>query len=92
MTGTTDEGVRPRHSGRTELAVLPRLKDWNRLTPRSDPTSPEPEPLYALICLTLTLHTDHVNGSPIRCKTCLWCGEPWPCNQVRLAFRLREGF
>ncbi|WP_216213047.1 hypothetical protein [Amycolatopsis aidingensis] len=48
---------------------------------------PEPAQLYTLIGLALTLH-----GPLPRTGLCESCGLAWPCPQVRLAFRLREGF
>jgi hypothetical protein len=47
---------------------------------------PEPRQLYYLIVLTLLLH------KPAPGETCADCVLPWPCEQVRLACRLREGF
>jgi hypothetical protein len=48
---------------------------------------PEPAQLYYLIVLAFLLHTP--SGHQPRC---VCCGHSWPCHQVRLAFRLREGF
>ena len=48
--------------------------------------SPEPRQLYYLIVLTLLLH------KPASDETCASCVLPWPSEQVRLAYRLREGF
>lgn len=48
---------------------------------------PEPAQLYYLIVLAFLLHTP--NGHQ---PLCACCGQSWPCHQVRLAFRLREGF
>ncbi|GDY29149.1 hypothetical protein [Gandjariella thermophila] len=64
-----------------------RLYRKNRLTPAAEPRMPEPAQLYALIGLALLLH------APVsRTDACGQCGQPWPCPQVRLACRLRDGF
>jgi hypothetical protein len=48
---------------------------------------PEPSRLYHLTVLAFLLHT------PIgQWPACACCGQRWPCGQVRLAYRLREGF
>jgi hypothetical protein len=49
--------------------------------------TPEPGQLYHLIVLTFLLHVPSV-----RSEECACCDRNWPCEQVRLAFRLREGF
>ncbi|MGH3630917.1 MAG: hypothetical protein ACRDRL_26170 [Sciscionella sp.] len=57
--------------------------------PPSDPRTPEPAQLYSLIVLALVLHT------PVPLlgrEVCGQCGQDWPCEQSRLAWRLREGF
>jgi len=51
-----------------------------------DEQPPEPDRLYDLIVLALLLHT------PVPSVHCSSCFQPWPCEQVRLAYRLREGF
>jgi hypothetical protein len=49
--------------------------------------TPEPARLYALVCIALFLHVpDQLT------RRCDQCGENWPCDQVRLAYRLREGW
>ncbi|MET9267008.1 hypothetical protein [Amycolatopsis sp. NPDC004079] len=48
---------------------------------------PEPTQLYSLLVLALSLHAQHPASD--RCED---CAEVWPCDTVRLAFRLREGF
>ena len=53
---------------------------------RADEQSPEPSQLYRLIVSALLLHT------PVPGVHCGSCSQPWPCEQVRLAYRLREGF
>jgi hypothetical protein len=68
--------------------VIP-LKPYqkNRLVPCSEPRMPEPTQLYALVVLTFVLHR------PLPADgMCEHCGLSWPCPQVCLAFRLREGF
>lgn len=47
--------------------------------------TPEPTQLYELICQTFVSHVPHAG-------TCSLCKKQWPCNSMRLAFRLREGF
>jgi hypothetical protein len=71
------------------LAPVIPLRYWrkNRLTPPSEPRLPEPAALYSLIALALVLHAPVTNGS-----VCGQCAADWPCSQVRLAYRLREGF
>ncbi len=50
------------------------------------PRVPEPAQLYSLCVLALNLH------APDRVGSCASCGAAWPCQPVRLAYRLREGF
>lgn len=50
------------------------------------PRTPEPAQLYALVVLTLYLHGPTADGC------CSSCKAMWPCEPVRLACRLREGF
>jgi len=71
------------------LAPVIPLKSYqkNRLAPPVEPRIPEPAKLYCLIGLTFLLHEPVTDGS-----ICGQCAEAWPCPQVRLAFRLREGF
>lgn len=59
----------------------------NRLIPPTESRLPEPAALYALIVLAFMLHQPTAAGS-----ACGQCGAQWPCPQVRLAYRLREGF
>jgi hypothetical protein len=59
----------------------------NRLSPPSDPQTPEPAQLYSLVVLALVLHAPVADNG-----VCAQCGEPWPCDQACLAYRLREGF
>lgn len=49
--------------------------------------TPDPAQLYNLTVLAFLLHTP-TGHSPV----CATCGEKWPCCQVRLAYRIREGF
>lgn len=51
----------------------------------AEPT-PEPQQLYHLIVLALLLHQPADHGQ------CSGCAQPWPCERVRLACRLRDGF
>ncbi|MFB9726883.1 hypothetical protein [Haloechinothrix salitolerans] len=67
----------------TLLAVTPEPSTGERRA------VPEPVLLYELICLALLLHRP---GGARPDTHCDQCGKPWPCSQVRLACRLREGF
>lgn len=51
------------------------------------PPIPEPVQLYCLVSLAFVLHIPYRNAD-----ICIQCHTPWPCDHVRLAFRLREGF
>lgn len=66
--------------------VIPLRRDVE-LVERSRVAMPDPVRLYGLVCLALLLHV------PARrtCRCCQ-CDESWPCDQVRLAYRLREGW
>jgi hypothetical protein len=66
--------------------VLPLRPPTNTAEPQLEVQSPEPERLYHLIVLALLLH------QPATDWTCQSCKQLWPCEQVRLACRLREGF
>ena len=59
----------------------------NQLVPATEPRIPEPAQLYCLIGLTFVLHAPVTYDG-----VCGQCGNPWPCERVRLAYRLREGF
>lgn len=59
----------------------------NRLAAPLGPRAPEPRQLYSLIVLTLVVHAARMDTD-----TCEHCGAAWPCEPVRLAYRLREGF
>lgn len=48
---------------------------------------PEPAQLYSLVVLTFVLHEPEPASDDCAC-----CADPWPCETVRLAYRLREGF
>jgi hypothetical protein len=48
---------------------------------------PEPAQLYSLAVLNLHLHAPHPGSG--RCESHT---QFWPCELVRLAYRLREGF
>jgi hypothetical protein len=58
----------------------------NTLDSAPAPRVPEPAQLYSLCVLTLNLHAPNLAG------TCTSCAAVWPCQPVRLAYRLREGF
>jgi hypothetical protein len=54
-----------------------------------DAPLPEPVQLYGLTVLAFLLHTP----TPGRAwQGCVRCGVVWPCDHLRLAYRLREGF
>jgi hypothetical protein len=69
------------------------LRWQNRLDPPQEPRMPEPTLLYALVCLAMLVHRP-LELAPVDgvIRTCAGCGQPWPCDQALLAFRLREGF
>jgi hypothetical protein len=55
--------------------------------PPVDAPLPEPAQLYGLTVLAFLLHT------PTRfIRRCVRCGTAWPCDHLRLAYRLREAF
>jgi hypothetical protein len=66
-----------------------RLQEFqkNQCAPAREPSLPEPAALYALVVLTFVTHAPYVNVN-----TCVQCHTAWPCEQARLAYRLREGF
>jgi hypothetical protein len=76
--------------------MVPRYwhRGHNRLVPRTEPRVPEPTQLYHLTTLYLLLHaprqTRHERQQPA--TRCACCGQSWPCEPIRLAYRLREGF
>jgi hypothetical protein len=83
----TDPAAEP-----VRAAILPRL--WPPALPHPgdhdqsvEPHIPEPSRLYALVVLTFVTHVPYVNVD-----TCVQCQKAWPCEQARLAYRLREGF
>jgi hypothetical protein len=70
------------------------LRWQNRPDPPQEPRMPEPTLLYALVCLAMLVHRA-TQPAPLiegQTRTCAGCGQPWPCDQALLAFRLREGF
>jgi hypothetical protein len=52
-----------------------------------DDSLPEPASLYGLIVLAFLFHTPTERG-----RFCVRCCTPWPCDHLRLAYRLREAF
>lgn len=50
---------------------------------------PEPANLYCLILIALFLHKPDADHEPRRCRQ---CRQEWPCRQLQLACRLRDGF
>lgn len=71
----------------TDLAAVIPLQDRNILGESAAPTAdvPEPATLYYLTVIAFLLHVD-VEGSCPRCRAA------WPCDHLRLAYRLREAF
>jgi hypothetical protein len=73
-----------RNGPRVSCAWQRRL---NQLSAKVNERIPEPTQLYSLIILTLVLHEpDPATGD------CACCESAWPCDIVRQAYRLREGF
>jgi hypothetical protein len=73
-----------RNGPRVSCAWQRRL---NRLSATVSERTPEPAQLYSLITLTFVLHEpDPATGD------CACCTAAWPCDAVRQAYRLREGF
>jgi hypothetical protein len=54
-----------------------------------DAPLPEPAQLYGLTVLAFLLHTPTSGRAR---QWCVRCGVVWPCDHLRLAYRLREGF
>jgi hypothetical protein len=54
-----------------------------------DAPLPEPVQLYGLTVLAFLLHTPTPG---VRRRRCVRCETRWPCDHLRLAYRLREGF
>jgi hypothetical protein len=52
-----------------------------------DDLAPETARLYGLTVLAFLLHTPTRFG-----RRCVRCATAWPCEHLRLAYRLREGF
>jgi hypothetical protein len=67
--------------------VIPLDPYRSRLDPTTAPCTPEPAQLYNLTVLAFLLHTPV--GQPEMCSS---CELKWPCEHLRLAYRLREGF
>lgn len=92
--GAAPTSLPPSDGSRRTLAmsapakVIP-LKPYqkNRLTPTTAPRIPEPANLYCLIVLAFVLHVPYRNAD-----VCVQCHTAWPCEQIRLAYRLREAF
>jgi hypothetical protein len=59
----------------------------NRFLLATEPVIPEPAALYHATVLAFLLHTP---GGPA--PMCTRCKRKWPCEYLRLAYRLREGF
>jgi hypothetical protein len=73
-----------------DLRATPVPRCWQRrrnvLHRTREARVPEPTQLYSLIVLALYRH------APLPAGGCAACGATWPCEPVRLACRLREGF
>jgi hypothetical protein len=73
------------------LVLRPVPRSWQRdMTSLDHPRPerlPEPAQLYSLTVLHLYLHAAYPDGTH-----CTNCGADWPCEPVRLAARLRDGF
>jgi hypothetical protein len=72
--------------------TVPRTwqRGHNALGPVPEVRMPEPAKLYGLIVLAFMLHVPAVErGEPEQCSN---CAQAWPCEHLRLAFRLRESF
>ena len=71
----------------TDLAAVIPLQGKDILGESAVSTAdvPEPATLYYLTVIAFLLHVD-VDGACPRCR------EPWPCDHLRLAYRLREAF
>lgn len=54
-----------------------------------DAPLPEPVQLYGLTVLAFLLH---IPTPGVTRRWCGRCGVAWPCDHLRLAYRLREGF
>ena len=67
--------------------IIPLHRKVNRSSIPVDSRTPEPARLYQLIVLTFLLHVPSTWP-----EVCACCDQRWPCEPVRLAFRLREGF
>ena len=71
-------------------AVIPlRAKDKAVKAPPSEPELHKPVQLYGLTVLAFLLHVPVDIGDEAYCTR---CPEPWPCDHLRLAFRLGEAF
>ncbi|MCR6484021.1 hypothetical protein M8542_14450 [Amycolatopsis sp. OK19-0408] len=71
-----------------DLHKSPRVScAWQRRLSTVSERIPKPTHLYSLIALTFVLHKpDPATGE------CACCEAVWPCDIVRQAYRLREGF
>jgi hypothetical protein len=73
----------------TTAATLLRHKESGEVEPGAAATLPEPANLYCLIVIALFLHKPEPDHEPRRCRQ---CRQEWPCRQLQLACRLRDGF
>lgn len=71
----------------TVSALPPRRH--NRLVPIAATPIPEPTQLYCLVALAFFTHVPDTHTVSARC---VQCPTARPCEQVGLAYRLREGF
>jgi hypothetical protein len=77
LVDTTDSNVIPLWANATSMSR----------TSYEDEELPEPAALYGLTVLAFLLHTPSELG-----RFCVRCRTAWPCDHLRLAYRLREGF
>jgi hypothetical protein len=75
----------------TSLPLRPVPRSWQRdMTSPARPCPdrlPEPTQFDSLTILRRYLHAANPGGT-----LCTNCGADWPCESVRLAARLRDGF
>lgn len=61
-----------------------------QMTAKGDSTrpvyQPEPTQLYSVVVVALHVHAASKTG-----MSCMYCGDAWPCQSLRLACRLLDG-
>jgi hypothetical protein len=73
----------------TAAATPLRHEGSDGLAGSAEAALPEPASLYCLIVIALFLHKPDADHEPRRCRQ---CRQQWPCRQLQLACRLRDGF